>query len=177
MTTPSLQTKRLSLIPYTTDLVSQNHVNWLNDLEVVKYSEQRHMHHSFTSQINYVAKFISYGDHLWLIRTKNKDIGSITLHVNNYNCRGNMGIMIGDKTQWGNGYGLEAWMEVLQFGLNKLGLHKVECGTMEPNLGMRRIAENGMELEGILEDHFLVEGKNTALMLYGVSRFYQKVAE
>jgi RimJ/RimL family protein N-acetyltransferase len=148
-------TKRCLLIPptvYAADIKQQ--VAWLNDPEVVKYSEQRHRSHDYASQHKYIEGFHP-PSMLRLITTGNQLIGSITAHVDEHNLVADMGILIGDKSKWGQGYGTEAWIAMIErlFGL---GIRKIEAGCMECNQGMIHIfKKSGMLLEGCREHHFM----------------------
>lgn len=53
------------------------------------------------------------GDFLWAIDVDGKLIGDITAHVFEYERRGEMFILIGDKAFWGKGYAKEACSLVL----------------------------------------------------------------
>jgi ribosomal-protein-alanine N-acetyltransferase len=81
--------------------------------------------------------------------------------------KANMGILIGDKSVWGKGFGTEAWCAVMKY-LFDHGIRKVEAGFALPNTGMRRICnKSGMKYEGSRPDHFLIDGKPEYLDLYG----------
>lgn len=168
METPELSSKRLILRPYWPSRVTQEHIDWLNDPEVVKYSRQRLFRHSMESQYDYVAS-VGLRGHLWLISLKDAaEIGTISVDLDLDNNIGDMGILIGRKTVWGQGYGTEAWKTVMDYCFKGLELRKVECGTMLANIGMRRTATKcGMEPEGARLSHFILNGETQDLLLYG----------
>lgn len=171
MKTPELSTERLILLPYTPDRVTKRHVDWLNDPEVVQFSQQRHIKHTVESQQQAVIIREKAGQPWWVVCLKGDDIGTIRVTVDNHNKVGEIGILIGDKTSWGNGYAAEAWREVMRWCFEGLGLRKVECGCMSPNLAMRRVAENcGMRIEGGRPSHFLLDGKPVDAVYYGKMR-------
>lgn len=157
----------LSLTPYTSSMVTPQHVAWLNDPEVVRYSEQRHIRHTLQTQVEYVSHFPNTPDIIWLIKQDDSDIGTITAMLDNMNGVANMGILIGEKSVWGKGYGTEAWVKVMCW-LFDTGIRKIEAGFALPNTGMRRICnKSGMKYEGSRPDHFLIDGKPEYLDLYG----------
>lgn len=95
-------------------MVTDQHVAWLNDPEVVRYSEQRHKRHTLETQHSYVnGVWSNPGSWIWLIckPTPLDAIGTITAHCDENNKVANMGILIGEKTAWGQGYGSEAWRQ------------------------------------------------------------------
>jgi ribosomal-protein-alanine N-acetyltransferase len=173
MKTPVLQSRRLKLEPRYAGHVTSAHVAWLNDPDVVKYSEQRHKKHTLKTEQEFVNEMASSPhDHIWSI-TKQVDagiIGVITAHIDPNNPVANVGIMIGDKTAWRQNFGLEAWNAVTNW-LFENGIHKVEAGCHYENKGMRRLAiKAGMTLEGVRHNHFMVDGEPQHLLLYGKTK-------
>lgn len=179
--TPTLSTKRLILKPYYAGMVTDDHVRWLNDPEVVKYSEQRHKRHTLGSIHQYVNDIhCTVGSHLWgvyVAAVEDNDpescnalkptiVGTISVHIDNNNQIANVGILIGEKSQWGKGYGSESWIAVCNW-LFETGIRKIEMGCHYENRAMRNLAETcGMTLEGVRHDHFVVDGKPQHLLLY-----------
>jgi RimJ/RimL family protein N-acetyltransferase len=152
-------------------MILPEHVAWLNDGAVVKYSEQRHKLHTHRSQEAYLNGFIdNKHDHVWLISIKNSDIeiGTITALVDEPNNVAQMGILLGNRDMWGKGYGTEAWKTVMDWLFEEMDVRKIECGTMSANRAMRRVAVNNrMEVQAAVTQHFLLDGQPEALLLYG----------
>ena len=147
-----LETKRLKLIPFSEEYLTEKYVGWLNDREVVKYSEQRHRSHNIDSCREYLASFRGTSNYFWAIISKDEaleHIGSITAYVDNNNLVADLGIMIGDKKVWGKGYGTEAWTAVCDYLFMKTKIRKITAGTMALNAGMRSIMRRaGMVPDG-----------------------------
>ncbi len=60
--------------------VSKNYVNWLNDYEVTKFTEQKNCKHTFKSVKSFVIeKYISNNDYFFGIYFNNTHIGNIKL--------------------------------------------------------------------------------------------------
>ena len=164
-----LRTERLMLLdrpdihPDSHDV--RTHITWLNDKELMRYSEQRHRQHTPESQCEYLKGFDNVTSFIWnIIRCEDHLIGTITAYIDHDNEIANVGILIGWPRQ---GYGTEAWQCVCNWVLVNW-VRKVECGCMRSNHGMRRICEKtGMSLEAQRRDHFLFEGKPEDLLLYG----------
>lgn len=141
-------------------------VKWLNDPEVVRFSEQRHKKHTLATQLAYVQTFKGE-DIYWGIYHGDSIIGTISYHIDKPNSVANVGIMIGDKDYWGMGYGFEAWKRICDYLLWK-GVRKVEAGCMAINASMIRIClRYGMTEEGRIKGHFLYQNKPTDLLLFG----------
>lgn len=164
-----IKAERLVLRTYHAGMVTPDHVRWLNDPEVVKYSEQRHTTHTLESQHTYVNNLWSNpGSIIWAIMLQRSGdslgknpqaIGTITAHCDIKNRIADMGIMIGDKTQWKKGYGLEAWSAVIDF-LFKHAMRKITAGCMSNNTAMLHLClKSGMRPDGCRLDHLLLDGK------------------
>lgn len=149
---PVLETPRLVLQPFPDDLLTDTYVGWLNDPDVVRFSEQRHMTHTRESCRDFIASFAGTPHGLWAIRDKTRGrrhIGNISTDITPRAGTGDIRILIGDRAAWGTGLGAEAWMAVMTHLFNDLGLARVTAGTLAGNTGMLRI----MEKSGMRETH------------------------
>lgn len=151
------------------DYQVDRHVGWLNDPEVVKYSENRHKKHTTESQRSFMASIL-YPNRFMEIELRGTEIiiGTMTVYVDEPNKIAQVGILIGSKTKWGKGYGFEAWACVCD-GLFSDGIRKIEAGCMETNLAMRAIfTKYRMFQEAYISRHFLLEdGSTTGEVRYG----------
>lgn len=166
ITTKSLIIARPALAP---GFVSVS-VDWLNDPEVVKYSEQRHKIHSIETQLEYLKQFNHSKNRYLGIRDAAGDrfIGTITVFIDDANAVADVGIMIGDKNSWRKGYGYEAWKAVCDDLLYNCGIRKIEAGCMFANKPMTRIFKKyEMFFEGCRRNHFQFDGSTTDMVLYG----------
>ncbi|MEW6664770.1 MAG: GNAT family N-acetyltransferase [Thermodesulfobacteriota bacterium] len=164
MSTPeSIETPRLRLVPFSEMYLGERYVGWLNDPEVVRFSEQRHRVHTLETCRKYLASFEGSPDYFWAILLKSGEsahIGNISAHVDVRNQVADVGILIGEKSCWGKGYGLEAFRGVLDFLFRRTGVRKVTAGTMATNQGMIRIMERaGMQEDGTRMAQVLLEGR------------------
>lgn len=149
---PVLETTRLVLEPFPENLLTDTYVAWLNDPEVVRFSEQRHITHTLASCREFIATFAGTSNGLWAIRDKTRDlchIGNISTEVDARTGTGDIRILIGDRAAWGSGLGAEAWMAVMAHLFDDLGLGQVTAGTLAGNTGMLKI----MEKSGMRETH------------------------
>ncbi len=142
---------------------------WLNDKEIVKYSEQRHLKHN--AEFQRVHWRMAGENHLmYTIHSLYPEgpIGSISARIDKNNNVANVGILLGGRTVWGQGYGFEAWEVFCNFLFIEKGIRKIEAGCMSINAPMIRICTKyGMRHEAIVQDHFLVDGKPVSMHLYG----------
>lgn len=176
--TEPIVTKRLILKPYYAGMVTDDHVRWLNDPEVVKYSEQRHKTHTLESVHSYVNDIgCNPNSFIWglyiakPLYPEKSLIGTITAHIDTPNGVANVGIMIGDRGAWGKGFGSEAWNAVCNWLFETKNIRKIEMGCHYENRAMRNLAETcGMKMEGVRHDHFVVNGEPQHLLLYAKMR-------
>lgn len=168
--TPTIETPRLLLTPYRASMVTYQHINWLNDRETTRYSEQRHHVHTLESEHQYLNQF-PIGSHIWLATSKSPVVamGTVSAYIDQFNKTANMGILFGRPFQ-GYGSGAEAWQGVMDF-LWKDGIEKIEAGMMLTNEPMIKLCKKtGMVMEGIRPKHFLVDNERIDLVQYGAWR-------
>ncbi|MEX0692963.1 MAG: GNAT family N-acetyltransferase [Rhodospirillales bacterium] len=158
-----LETERLTLAPFDTNRhLTTRYVAWLSDPDVVRYSEQRHHHHTLESCRRFAESFKDGPGCLWAIERKQDGlhIGNIHADIDPRNSLADVAILIGDRTVWGQGYGLEAWNAVLGWLLGDAGIRKVVAGCMRDNAAMRAIMKaSGMADDGVRSDQYLLDGK------------------
>lgn len=166
--TAPIETGRLILEPFGEHRISPEYVGWLNDPEIVRYSEQRHRRHTLQSCREYRLSFEGTPHFFWAIVAKDPALG----HIGNMNCyldesnsTADLGILIGARAAWGRGYGSEAWIAACDHLFRTSGIRKITAGTMAVNTGMLRIMEKaGMREDGIRLRQCLVEGKETDMV-------------
>jgi len=157
----SIETLRLSLVPFSEKYLTGRYVAWLNDPETVKYSENRHKTHTLETCRQYTENFKDSPSYIWAITLKDtgEHVGNINAHVNSVNSIADVGIIIGEKEYWGQGYASEAWNGVIDFILNDARIRKVTAGTMSENEGMLKIMrKSGMVDDGVRKRHYLLDG-------------------
>ena len=167
MLPPPLETDSIVLSPFGRNHLTSEYLSWLNNPEVVRYSEQRHRTHSLESCQEFVRRFENGPDHLWAIEygPEQLHVGNITTAVDVQNRIADIQILIGDREIWGMGVGTRAWQAVQTF-LFQSGFRKVTGGTMAVNHGMLKIFEkSGMHIEGHKARHFLLDGQEVDLVM------------
>lgn len=136
---------RLMLRELTTADVTIEYVEWMNDPAVNRFLESRFVHQDLNSIENYIKKIsASKYDYLFGIFLAHdaKHIGNIKVGpVNLYHKRAEVGLIIGDKLEWGKGYATEAIAMVSEFAFNELGLMKLTAGCYESNVGSKKAFE------------------------------------
>lgn len=168
MKTPVVTGNRVSLYPFSEELLTLEYVNWLNNPDVVKFSEQRHKQHSLDTCKEYYRAMQESDHYFWAIicnQTTQKHIGNLTAYIDRNNFIADLAIMVGDLNYQGQGYGREAWILACNYLLDSKEIRKITAGTMAINKPMLKLMEfSGMKQEGIRSNHFLVEGKPVDLV-------------
>lgn len=73
--------------------------------------------------------------------------------------------------RWHQGLAREALVEMIAFGFQALGLHRIEADHLEGNLSSQRLLTGlGFRLEGTLRDRHKVEGRVVDELRYGLLR-------
>lgn len=158
-----IHTERLIITPFSQEHLTTRYVGWLNDPEVVRYSDQRFRQHTLESCTEFFKSFEGSNNHFWAIINTDKDlghIGNITAYVDKHNQIADLGILIGEKSAWEQGYGVEAWFAVCQHLFKTTNLRKIIAGTTEVNQGMLGIMHRtGMKEEGRRRHQALIDNK------------------
>ncbi len=104
------------------------YVAWLNDLEVTDHLKA-YLPFNLDDETNWYESQRhdrSAQNFAIVITGENLHIGSIGLmKINQREQNAELGIVIGDKNCWGQGYGREAIQLLLPFGFNTLNLHRI----------------------------------------------------
>jgi RimJ/RimL family protein N-acetyltransferase len=98
---------------------------------------------------------------LWRIDRAGVSIGQTFLHdVDWMNRHAGSGLWIGERSQWGKGYGTEAVRLRTAFAFEELGLERLETSSMAVNIGMHRALErSGYRRIGIRRQKFWRNGQ------------------
>lgn len=169
---------RVSLQPVCENDITNEYVEWLNNPEVVRFSNQRFVNHSIESSLHYLHSFTDT-ENLYLsikdIVTK-RLIGSLTAYIDSNHGTADMGLMIGNPEVWGKGFGFEAWTKLMEYLLNTEKIRKVTGGTLATNLGMVKIMErSGMHLEATRYKQEIVDGSPVDILYF--ARFNDKTSD
>lgn len=165
----SLTGDTVLLRPFADGDITNEYIAWLNDPVVVRYSNQRFVIHTYDTCAQYLSSFVG-SDHLFLsVRRLSDDvaIGTMTAYVNAHHGVADLGIMIGNRTSWGQGLGQQAWNVLLNWFIQKNSVRKVTGGAMRCNTAMIRIMEkSGMYLEAVREKQELLDCAPQDILYY-----------
>jgi [ribosomal protein S5]-alanine N-acetyltransferase len=163
-----LKGEKVRLESFTEADLTDDYIQWLNDPEVVRFSNQRFLTHDRDSCHAFLRSFKDSPNLFLSVKTlAGRPIGTMTAYRSLPHGTADIGIMIGDRGVWGGGYGQDAWNTLMRWLLEQPGIRKVTAGTLACNLGMLRLmTRSGMVLEGVRRAQELVEGEPQDIMLY-----------
>jgi [ribosomal protein S5]-alanine N-acetyltransferase len=170
---PDINTERLIIQKFTEEYLTNNYVDWLNDNDIVRYSDQRFKKHSIDTCRQYWQSFKGSPNEFWAILEKCSHkmhhIGNLTTYVDENHGLVDISIMIGDKSLWGQGYGLEAWSGMCKYLLGIDSTRKITAGTLAVNTPMLKIfKKSGMVKDGIRKNNCLYNGKPVDMIYYTI---------
>lgn len=161
--------RRLYLRTFQKSDITPEYISWLNDPDIVRYSNQRFVKHSKMSSQTYLKTFTNTSNLFISIRRLSDDsaLGTMTAYVLMQHLTADIGILIGRKTEWGAGFGQEAWCLFINWLLEFGGIRKVTAGTLCTNRAMIKIMErSGMAHEATLIKQEFFDGTYKNLLIY-----------
>jgi ribosomal-protein-alanine N-acetyltransferase len=155
--THSIYGEAVELRPIDQKHADGPYVSWLRDEKVTRFLEARFTDYDNARLRDYIRAenerlnavlfgiFLTAGDRF---------IGTIKLsqiRIGHRNCE--IGLMIGDKTEWGKGYATVAIRLACRYAFDSLKLHKVTAGCYSDNpSSARAFLKAGFTQEGRLRD-------------------------
>jgi len=135
--------------------------NWLNDPEIVKNLEAERCVYTPQDILEYIENTNKSHDQLLLaICVKDTDvhIGNIKIQLCASHKRGSIGIIIGEKECWGQGYASEAISLLSEYSFSDLGLHKITAGCYSRNVGSEKaFLKAGYAVECRRKNHYWID--------------------
>lgn len=149
------------------------YLTWLNDPEVNRYLETRFQSWSQSKLENYIHQFVNNSNEFLFaicLLDGGIHIGNIKLGPVNWNHRfGEIGLLIGEKNYWGNGFASEAIGLMCKFAFDNLKLHKLKAGCYAENEGsVRAFLRNGFVVEGCLKKQWFIENRYQDGLQFGL---------
>ena len=164
--------KRIGLRDVRPADVNEAYYRWMNEFETTRYLESRFYPNSLESIRQFVQSKVGDPNNVFLaIVRKDNDqhIGNIKLGPIHWIHRyAEIGLLIGEKSCWGQGYASEAIRLVTTYAFERLNLHKVTAGCYADNQGSEKaFLKAGFALEGVRRSHHFCDGAYVDLVLLG----------
>lgn len=164
-----LRGENVLLKTFTISDITETYVSWLNDPNVVMFSNQRFLKHDRSSCLRYQASFDRTGNLFMGIYSllHGRLIGTLTAYVAGCHGTVDVGILIGDRSVWGMGLGQDAWNTMTNWLLARKDIRKLTAGTLACNFSMIKLMErSGMSLEAVRKAQEIVEGHPKDILYY-----------
>ena len=149
--------------PLSPEDVTQNYANWMADEEVTQFLESRWNAYIIEDLKNYIKTINdSPNDFIFgiFIKETSQYIGNIKIgSINQLHRFGDIGLMLGEKTAWGKGFGTEAITLATKYAFEELNLNKLIAGIYANNIGSyKAFLKAGYREAGLLKNHRFYKG-------------------
>lgn len=168
-----LFSERVALRALTLADVDGPYLEWFNDPEVCRLNSHHVFPYTRPEALKWVEALAGRRDALVLAITMREDgrhVGNLSLQgIDPVSRTAELAIVLGDRSVWGQGVGLEATRLLVDHGFTALNLNRIACGTLAANVAMRRLAERlGMREEGIRRQASWTDGAYHDIVEYGL---------
>ena len=155
--------------------VDDAYYRWMNDPDVTRYLETRFYPNSQETLRDYVSSKVGDHENVFLaivLKETNQQIGNIKLGSINWVHRiADIGVLIGKRECWGQGYATEAIRLVVDYAFSMLNLRKLTAGCYGSNQGSIRAFEKvGFSVEGVRKQHYSYNGEYVDGIMLGLIR-------
>lgn len=137
--------------------LNNRYLSWLNDPVVNQFLELRFQRWSLADLKDYVKEVKKRKEAMLAICLSSSKIhvGNVKIgNINKVHKYADIGILIGDRSCWGKGYGSQSIMEATDYAFNKLNLNKLIAGIYENNIGsFKAFLKSGYRKVGVLKKH------------------------
>ena len=164
---------RVELRLFCKEHITNQYLNWLNNKEIMRYSNQRFKFHDEISSQAYLKSFENTENILLAIYLANTDrfVGTMTVYFSIPHETADIGILIGDKSMWGQGIGKDAWTTLMSFLMDTGLVRKITGGALRCNVGMVNLMVNSnMQPDGVRFGQELFEGLPQDILYFACYR-------
>ncbi len=161
--------KKIKLIKFNKNFITSKYIRWLNNKNLMQFSDRRHQKHNQKSCRRYLESFKNSDNKFFAIVDiyTQEHVGNITAIIDKKNSTADIGILIGKNNQ---GYGLAAWKLMIQYLFSKK-IRKVTGGAMINNKAMVKIfIKSKMKFEYLKKEQYLYK-KNKPVDFIGYYKF------
>lgn len=156
--------EKIFLASLDADHLSGAYQQWMKDQEILRYLADPDGDYSLANLQKFV-KDLNNNPHDYLfgifLKTDGRHIGNIKIGgIHPKHKFANVGIIIGDKSMWGQGFATEAIKLCVGYAFGQLRLHKLFAGMVTGNKGSYRpFLKAGFHDVGCYRKHFLINGE------------------
>lgn len=134
-----IEGEHVALRLLTTEDATETYLGWMRNPEVTQYLESRFGEHSLESLREFIASNSGRADTLFVAivdRASGRHVGNVKVGpLSKFHGTADLGLMIGDKSVWGRGYGSEAIALATKLAFERLGARKLTASLYSGNVG------------------------------------------
>lgn len=157
-----------------TSHVTKLYAKWMNDYEVVKYTEQKFKRHTIADIKKFVKQKINspinflYG--IFIFDKKKIHIGNLKIGpINKIHQTAEISYFIGEKKYWKIGIGSQAVKKAIEISKKKYKLKKLIAGCYSVNKGsIKVLKKNKFKKEALLKSQIFFENKRIDKIIFGL---------
>lgn len=151
-----------------------NWFSWFNDPEVNLYQNKGFYPNTREKQAVFFDSLRNDERQVTLAietEAEGTHIGNVTLKGIDWIHRSaELGIVIGEKGQWGRGYGRQAWWLMTKYGFLVLNLNRISAHMIKENVRSLRTAQrSGFLIEGELQEYYFKNGSYHNVIMTGTT--------
>jgi [ribosomal protein S5]-alanine N-acetyltransferase len=160
--------ERVKLDTFMPHEVDSQYIGWLNDPEVMRFTEVVPGTYDHPLAERYVTQNLSSSDTLLMkiYAPEGQDgtlvaIGTLRMSgIGGRHRRAEIALILGERRAHGKGYGTQVIAAATDAAFKRFNLHKVSAGIYGPNLASCRAFEKaGFEKEAVLREHAIYDEK------------------
>jgi len=167
----TIKAPRLTLRTLNAADISPTYLGWMNEPEVIRYLESRfNPPQSLDDLAGFVNGCNARADTVLLgMFLGQRHIGNIKLGpIDSHHDRGDIGLVIGEKSAWGQGYASEAIAALATWAFGDRGLAKLTAGAYAANLGsIKAFLKAGFREEGRPRGEVILDGARHDIVRLG----------
>jgi ribosomal-protein-alanine N-acetyltransferase len=146
------------------DVQESGWYGWFNDAETTEFMQQRYFPNTLDKQLEFYRSDILHSStkvQLGILPYETPHIiGVVSLSgIDFVNRKAEFGIVIGDTSVRGKGYGTEACALIIKHGFERLSLNKITLGVHAAHkAAIRSYEKAGFRIDGVLREDVLLNG-------------------
>ena len=153
----------IKLVKFKKNFITKTMIGWLNDKNLVRYSQQRFFKHTKVSCTKFYLDNLRNKNLYFAIFDENRHVVNARAVIDKFNSVADISILIAYQD---HGYGNSAWKKMMNI-LVKRGVRKITGGAMITNKAMIKIfINNRMKLEYRKIKHFKLQSSYIDLVGY-----------
>ncbi len=171
------QGKLVRLIAHDPEVMAEKYSRWHRDSEYTRLLDSGiSFTHSKKAAKEWIEKYLAKEDpsiFAWIIQTLEGDqiIGDIGLEVMWNHREAFVGLGIGERENWGKGYGTDAMRIILRYAFEELDLARVSLDVFEYNpRGIHSYEKAGFTYEGRMRGFLNRDGRRWDMIFMGILR-------